>query len=221
MLPNSVCNPSIRGAGFGPMINSHLTSCFVDVILIPLPTWLLLVFGLPLLLATSPPASVQPHPTKLFRRVLHWIYRLLVLAALLMQILEIVRLGLSDSGIGLLPFGLAGLICAMGLIWSRATMRRKASTVGGILLAYWALLVVFQSVKVDSLVYLEKQAKAQGSKGPSKYPDSDKSLDNYVVLALFAIFFAYELLNLLFLERGAQGHPANVETPSLGSVVKH
>jgi hypothetical protein len=42
--------------------------------------------------------------------------------------------------------------------------------------------MAFEAVKVSVLIYDQKQAVASGSLGPSQYPNSDKALDNYVIL---------------------------------------
>jgi hypothetical protein len=42
-------------------------------------------------------------------------YALIILAALLMHVLEIVRVALADRGIGLLPFNLVGLLVVLAL----------------------------------------------------------------------------------------------------------
>lgn len=125
--------------------DSHLetfqTSCFNDVILLPLPTWLLLVVGLPLLFSTRAFSQTYYDATAtkrgLLSRIITIIYRLLVLALLLMDILEITRLVLSNSGIGLLPFNLAGVLIVMvilGVRWRKGGSTRVAR---GILIAYW------------------------------------------------------------------------------------
>ncbi|KAK4703879.1 hypothetical protein P7C70_g2336, partial [Phenoliferia sp. Uapishka_3] len=230
MLSAGICNSAIRIGGFGPMDGKHLTSCFNDVILLPLPTWLLLLFGLPILVISSrsnlvssvrpsaPPRTQLmvprsiPQPTtrssSRFSRIITWIYRLLVLAALLMSILEITRLALSHSGIGLLPFTLAGILLAMVMLGMRARGQRKPKVVGGILMVFWGILVAFQAVKVDTLIWVENMAKAAGSKGPSMYPNSDKSLDNYVILGLYAVLFFYELVHLVLPHRQTHISPA-------------
>ncbi|ORY88842.1 hypothetical protein BCR35DRAFT_350754 [Leucosporidium creatinivorum] len=193
-----LCNNNVRTGGFGPMANSHLTTCFVDVILLPLPTWLLLLFGLPFLVISSRHHIPSPRScARLPFRILASIYTVLVVALLAMQVLEIVRLALSDSGVGLTPFEVVGTLVVFALLWARAKGRMGEKKVGGVLVVYWALLLAFQAAKVDTLVVVEKAAKAMGDKGPSKYPNSDKSLDNYVILGLYAVFFIYEGIRLL------------------------
>lgn len=54
-----------------------------------------------------------------------------------MEILEIVRLALSNSGIGLLPFTLVGLLSAMVLLLARARRYADPSAIGYVLLPYW------------------------------------------------------------------------------------
>ncbi|KAL8293787.1 hypothetical protein RQP46_000488 [Phenoliferia psychrophenolica] len=212
MLSNGVCNPAIRVGGFGPMIqggtHQYLTSCFNDVVLLPLPTWLLILIGVPILAMSARSNRGMVVRASLVSRIFTWVYHLLILAALLMSILEIVRLALSDSGIGLLPFTLAGILIAMGMLVLRRKGTRKPRVVGGILAAYWGLLIAFQSVKVDTLVWVENMAKAAGSKGPAMYPNSDKSLDNYVILGLYVVLFLYEVVHLVTPQRQSRA-PVN------------
>ncbi|SGZ29740.1 BQ5605_C050g12493 [Microbotryum silenes-dioicae] len=124
-----------------------------------------------------------------------------------MDILEIVRLSLSKSGIGLLPFCLAGTLVALVMLAARYKGHKNRKGVATILVVYWILLTKkirrmtetlipilhhFELYQVSALISVEKSAKARGDKGPSKYPISDKSLDNYVILGLYAVFTFYE-----------------------------
>jgi len=135
-----------------------------------------------------------------------------------MNVLEITRLALSHSGIGLLPFSLAGIILAMVLLAVR-TRGGSSPATGGALLLFWALLTTFEAVKVNTLVWVQKTNEAHGSKGAAKYLDSDKALDNYVILGLYAIFFLYELVHLVALRSEANLQKADPDMRGDGEVL--
>ncbi|SCZ94033.1 BZ3500_MvSof-1268-A1-R1_Chr6-1g08377 [Microbotryum saponariae] len=117
-------------------------------------------------------------------RIVQGLYGVLVFALLLMGVLEIVRLALSKSGIGLLPFSLAGTLVALGMLAARYKAHKNLKGVAAILVVYWILLTGLQAAKVSALISIEKSTKARGNKGPSKYPNSDKSLDKLITLYL-------------------------------------
>lgn len=155
-----LCDYSVRTGGFGPMQGNKLvrcyssrsfaasayllrapqTTCFLDTILLPLPTWLFLAFGLPLLLFSSRPLSPPATSHSRALRAVTWLYYILTVALLAMDVLEIARLALPRAGgIGLLPFGLVGVLGALGAMRARARGWRKERVVGGVLVVYWAL----------------------------------------------------------------------------------
>lgn len=91
------------------------TTCFVDVVLIPLPVWIALLV-LPVLVFapkrerktaysnyTGDARDAAPRRSWL-RKTAIAIYYILIICNILMQTLEIVRLSLIHYGIGLLPF---------------------------------------------------------------------------------------------------------------------
>ncbi|MCJ1244876.1 hypothetical protein MMC30_002077 [Trapelia coarctata] len=113
-----------------------LTSCFLDVILVPLCSWLYLILVLTLLFTHRPTTShshgraykedaaldgtvpYNPAPPRKRSKVqlaLTILYTLLLIAQLLMCILEITRLALANLGIGLLPFTLVAILVAGSL----------------------------------------------------------------------------------------------------------
>lgn len=147
MLPTGLCNAAVRGGSFGPMLISssgqrYLSSCFIDIVLIPIPNYFLLFVALPLILVHSDKTTSVVRSDSRWNKTGKWIYYLLTLALLLMNILEIVRLALSQSGVGLLPFFLAGVL---GLIFLAALRRRQTAQgrnttrITLALLAYWPL----------------------------------------------------------------------------------
>ncbi|KDE03149.1 hypothetical protein MVLG_06344 [Microbotryum lychnidis-dioicae p1A1 Lamole] len=78
------------------------------------------------------------------------------------------------------------------MLAARYKGHKNRKGVATILVVYWILLTGLQAAKVSALISVEKSAKARGDKGPSKYPNSDKSLDNYLILGLYAVFTFYE-----------------------------
>ncbi|SCV67905.1 BQ2448_5516 [Microbotryum intermedium] len=102
-----------------------------------------------------------------------------------------------SAGIGLLPFSLAGTLIVLGMLTVRFKRYKNREGVAAILFVYWILLTGLQAAKISALISVQKTAKARDDKGPSKYPNSDKSLDNYVILGLYAVFTAYEVVQLL------------------------
>lgn len=141
-------------------------------------------------------STLDPHPK---RTKLHlWIivlYTLIILAALLMNIIELVRLALADRGIGLLPFTLVGLLLALALSFGvRGSMLRFSAHV--MLIAYWVLMVVVSAIKTGTLVKLEGTEDRKGT----KYPSLDQITDIAVLLVLYVILFLLELVQFRWLQ---------------------
>jgi len=138
----------------GPLSHLYpniLTSCFLDVILVPLCSWLYLLLLLILFLTRRSTTShshgraykedvaldgtepYNPAPARKRSKAqlgLTILYTLLLIAQLLMCILEITRLALANLGIGLLPFTLVALLIAgsLHLVSSIKTSRRGTSS---------------------------------------------------------------------------------------------
>ncbi|PVH75357.1 hypothetical protein DL98DRAFT_562426 [Cadophora sp. DSE1049] len=192
---------SNRREGFGPSssISSPIpTSCFVDVILIPLPIWLAIAL-LPILFALSLHHRKQNYnPSTAYLRAVprrNWaftltsaVYYILIVANGLMMTLEIVRLELIHFGIGLLPFVYAGLIVALFLYWSEGVKGRIRGW-QAVNAVVWIGGVVMSAVKV---VGLSKEG-IDSRKG-SKYPLSDQVIDVAVMAGVYAVVAILEVV---------------------------
>ncbi|KAG4413006.1 hypothetical protein IFR04_013865 [Cadophora malorum] len=192
---------SNRREGFGPAssISSPIpTSCFVDIILIPLPIWLAIAL-LPLLFALSLHHRKQNYnPSTAYLRAVprrNWaftltsaVYYVLIVANGLMLTLEIVRLELIHFGIGLLPFVYAGLIIAMFLYWSEGVKGRIRGW-QAVNAVVWIGGIVMSAVKV---VGLSKEG-IDSRKG-SKYPLSDQVIDVAVMAGVYAVVAILEVV---------------------------
>jgi multisubunit Na+/H+ antiporter MnhB subunit len=96
------------------------STCTLDTVLIPLPSFLLIAVLLTTLLFYL--ARGRKNAAKQ-RQGIHWqtprwmsvVYILLVIAALALNILQIVRLVLDQQGVGLLPVTLVGIILALAI----------------------------------------------------------------------------------------------------------
>ncbi|KAE8219402.1 hypothetical protein CF319_g6895 [Tilletia indica] len=195
-------------------------TCFNDVILEPIATWSLLVVILPLLMAlvwipgrkkygksslvglvrlrygerTSSAKGVTPRRFGKLRAAGNIIYTLLVVAALLMNVLQIVRLALANRGIGLLPFNLAGILIALFLMLAPSSPSRKARSATSLaLFLFWSLLIAFTSVALAHLTSLKGIEDRLGT----EYLLSDEALDVGVQVGLYAVFWLVEAARLI------------------------
>ncbi|WPH03953.1 Hypothetical protein R9X50_00683600 [Acrodontium crateriforme] len=183
-----------RPEGFGPhsTLSSPIpTTCFVDVILIPLPVWLAIV-AVPILLFIPTPSrksiySDSPTRSWLYKTALV-IYYILIVCNILMQTLEIVRLSLIHYGIGLLPFTYVGLILGATLHRTRG-LGNRIRFWKVVNLIVWIGLMVMSIVKV---VGLDKEG-IDGRKG-SKYMVSDQVIDVGVMAGVYAVIAVLELI---------------------------
>jgi hypothetical protein len=144
------------------------STCLQDVVLVPFPTWLLLLF-LPLLWfeSTQFMSALDPRPRR--TKAYLWLtsfYVLAIFAALLMSVLEIVRLARADRGIGLLPFDLVGLLAALALSFVVRGSSMKFS-VHVVLMVYWTLTIVMLAVKTGTLVKLKGREDRKGTAYPT------------------------------------------------------
>ena len=126
------------------------------------------------------------------------IYYLLCLAAVVMTVLEMVRLSVAHLGIGLLPFTPVGIL--MATVAHALSMRKeRLTTVWLVNAAYWICLAAVDSVKIVEEVR-EVRAKGDSARGlgglvgRTKYPLGDETTDVgtmigvYVVLAVLEVF---------------------------------
>ncbi|KAH8816126.1 hypothetical protein F5884DRAFT_818249 [Xylogone sp. PMI_703] len=192
---------SNRPEGFGPSSKlSHPlpTSCFVDTILIPLPTWLSLVFALYLLIATF--LRLRKHGTSTagittshlcqgsyFIAGATTTYYILITSNALMITLEVIRLSVIHIGITLLPFAYAGLILVILLHWSNGLFGR----IKGWVKVNFVVLFGGMAVNVVKAVGLVREG-IHGRK-ESKYPVSDQVIDVAIMAGLYAFIALLEV----------------------------
>ncbi|UZJ51148.1 hypothetical protein CBS101457_000468 [Exobasidium rhododendri] len=110
------------------------------------------------------------------------LYSLLVLAALLMNILEIVRLYLADRGAGLLPFSLASLVIILILMHVPLPTQLRPAT-GSVILVFWFFSVIFTAVQLSTLSSLMDVEPRFGT----EYLNSDQIVDVSVFEALVSV----------------------------------
>lgn len=174
---------------------SHiLTSCFIDTILIPICTWLYLLFLVMMFMFPaifksrarrrfSPGDDISKLPKRHGRvhRAFKVLYGLLILAQALMCTLEIVRLSLALLGIGLLPFTYVGLLIAFAL-------RMSQKFRGPIQKWRWANLFLWISLAVANVVKLSGELKEGiNSRKGSKYPMIDQITDIGVMIGVYLV----------------------------------
>lgn len=187
---------SNRPESFGPHSKLHPnlpTTCFLDVIVVPLPTWLLLL-ATPLLiwLGLRDNKMVRSKgggaPTKSrVAKVLSVIYYILIVAILAMESLEIARLAVAHLGIGLLPFVYVGVLIAGGLhAFSKTRFAMGASAV------FWVALAAAKVIKLSSLVKEEGQSERVGV--TSNYPLGDQVTDIGTMVGVELVLAVLEIV---------------------------
>ncbi|MCJ1402378.1 hypothetical protein MMC11_005598 [Xylographa trunciseda] len=208
----------------GPLSHLYpniLTSCFLDTVLVPLCTWLYLLAVLISFLLASRRRNIPRASHNLKERpsadspelyasngetygarkrsksqtVLLILYTLLIMAAILMTVLEIVRLALADLGIGLLPFTFVGIIVA-GVLHLTSALSRGESLLGGrrgwvrwANVGLWTALVVVEAVKIAGEV-----KEGVGSRVGTKYPMADEVTDVGVMVGVYVALGVLELV---------------------------
>lgn len=193
LIPEVVEKSADHGQDTQSSFSSIPTSCFVDVILVPLPVWIALVALAALLLVPSrlitglfaaEPARRQ-RPAALYR-IVAGIYYVLIICNVLMHTLEIVRLSLIHFGIGLLPFAYVGLLAGAGLHWSKGAGGRVPAW----LLVNMVVWLGGMAMAIVKVVGLDGEPDLR--KG-SKYPMSDQILDVAVIAGVYGVLAALEL----------------------------
>ncbi|KAJ4473145.1 hypothetical protein J3R30DRAFT_3378163 [Lentinula aciculospora] len=173
------------------------STCALDTILVPLPSFLLVVAFLLLLSRLSKHlenVNRLPYP-----HWLHNVYFVLVLAAFAMTILEMARLSAQDLGVGLLPMSTTALFIVMVALWIE---RGRIWALSIILCSYWLFLAAMETVKVVRLNVLDETIPNKASS--PEYPASDQLLDNAVMVALYWLFFVFELYTITTIIRKRQ-----------------
>ncbi|RDW85411.1 hypothetical protein BP5796_03736 [Coleophoma crateriformis] len=223
-----------RPEGFSPMSDFSVlpTSCFIDTILLPLPTWLAILF-IPVLLTLSymitrsssrhfNPSTIHLRPSTRTRRscglkITEAVYYILILANLLMAILEIVRLAILEFGIGLLPFILVGLLLGAALHLVNPVVRLgNWEFINAIVWLGGIIMSIIQCVELSQL-----PGGALGRKG-SKYPVSDQIIDVGVMAGVYALLLILEAVigswrRKLYAEEVARVNAKGIVVESIGS----
>ena len=183
-----------------------VTSCFIDVILIPLCTWLyLLAFITALILkarrrkhlpqderfiATSRKSETLPSPAsnslgvkprKKLRVVLFVVYCVLLFAQGCMCTLELVRLGAASLGIGLLPFTYVTLIVALALHWKDG-VNGNVTKWRWLNVGVWLALLAMAAVKIA-----EEVKEGVHTRERTRYPMVDQVTDVAVMMGVYAV----------------------------------
>ncbi|KAI9698109.1 MAG: hypothetical protein M1820_007617 [Bogoriella megaspora] len=211
---SNLCKNRPEGSSVASSIHPGLpTTCFLDVIITPLATWLFMALLLGLLpiylisrrktapLLRQPPKDLDtdsmPAPRaqpaskkqKIAKRVFNFAYYALIVCLIGMVALEIARLSVAELGVGLLPFTLVGILLALGmrLCW-KARVARFANA------AYWIMLVIVMSIKLAAEVKEGNSSfvrlKDDGVQG--KYPTSDEVIDVATMIGVEVVLAALE-----------------------------
>jgi hypothetical protein len=133
-----------------------------------------------------------PRRRSIPRAILVAVYYILLIANILMQTLEIVRLELISFGIGLLPFSYVALLLAL-LLHVTDGLRGRIYT------NYWIAantgvltgLMAVSVVKTVSLVLMEGNGI---SRAGSKYPMTDQVIDVAVMAGVFLVLAVLEVI---------------------------
>ncbi|MCJ1379787.1 hypothetical protein MMC17_002890 [Xylographa soralifera] len=220
----TLCSNRPEGFGPRSHLYSNiLTSCFLDTVLVPLCTWLYLLAVLIFLLLSSRrrntrsishnvkerpstdgpelftnngrPLSYNNHKRSKAQTILLILYTLLIIAAILMTVLEIVRLALANLGIGLLPFTFVGIIVA-GMLHLTSALSRKESLLGRrrgwtrwVNLSLWTALVIVEAVKIT-----EEVKEGVGTRVGTKYPMADEVTDVGVMIGVYVALGVLEVV---------------------------
>ncbi|KAI9736570.1 MAG: ubiquitin-specific protease doa4 [Claussenomyces sp. TS43310] len=178
-------------------------SCFVDVVLIPLPVWIYIILVATLAVLSIHQRQKKYNPSTLHLRMVHRssilyrillaVYYLLLIANILMTTLEIVRLSLIHFGVGLLPFSYVALLLGLflhltdggvGQLRLKRTYWIAANEVA------WLGLMIMSVIKTVSLVYMENNGTRR--KG-TKYLVSDQVIDVAVMSGVYLVIGLLEL----------------------------
>lgn len=175
-----------------------LTSCFNDVILVPLAVWLylfLLLLSTLLSLRRSSHRNGNGMTTSVktrsrWQNVHRGFYTLLIILSILMVTLEIVRLALAKLGVGLLPFVYVGLGTALVMRWT-AGFRGRLAHWRWCAVVLWLALIAADSVK---LAEEARESHAGNKRKGTKYPMSDELIDVGVMVGLYLVLAVVEVV---------------------------
>ncbi|KAF5386540.1 hypothetical protein D9757_005888 [Collybiopsis confluens] len=163
------------------------STCALDTTIVPLPSFFLAAL-FPLFFLRS--RKLLATPSRLpYPFWIHAVYLLLVLAAFAMTVLELARLSAQQLGVGLLPANTIMLFLVLVVLWMERRGRTQA--MASLFCAYWLFFAAVETVKVVRLHVLDETIPNKSSS--PNYPASDQLLDNIVMVALYWIFFLFEL----------------------------
>lgn len=179
------------------------TTCFLEVIVVPLATWIYLVLGvvaLPILFsrrrhgsvgskhgesAISPAGRTRP---SLIRRILSILYYFFIVALIAMVSLQIARLATAMLGVGLLPFTYAGVLLALAthILFDSKLAR-------GLNMLYWIMLLTTMALLVAALAD-EGSDSRNGIYPIDQYKVSDEIIDVAVMIGVAAVLCLLEIV---------------------------
>ncbi|KAK3939083.1 hypothetical protein QBC46DRAFT_154069 [Diplogelasinospora grovesii] len=192
-----LCMNRPEGLSSTSSISSGLpTQCYFDTVLVPLPTWILLValvvchFIFPASLAGRSRATTK----RWVRIVLLTLYYFFIGVIILMESVEVSRLVQIDIGVGLIPFVYAGCLVA-GVMQATEGVRGRIRGWQVANLLFWVLSLCITAVKVTAVNKF-------GSDGPlarndTAYPIIHQANDLNILIAFYALLTGLEVV-LLF-----------------------
>jgi hypothetical protein len=177
---------------------AHLTSAFEDVILVPLASWIFLLFFLPVLaLTTRRHRRVTllhvKEPSKHFLCWHDYVKLFFAAAVIAMACLEIARLAKLGYGIGLLPFTPVCVALAITINVCRHKTFIRGKPLLLVIVLYYLFLLAFESVKLNTQIRLEMPYPRKGS----QYPASDQVIDMATLVACLGVLIVLTLLDLI------------------------
>ncbi|CAO1630108.1 unnamed protein product [Sympodiomycopsis kandeliae] len=193
-------------------VYDYPTTCFNDVVLVPLASWLfyvaLAVVAIVVVLNRSKSRRQTAADSKLRRyrytgskyaalkTIGSIIYTLLIIAAILMNILEEVRLSIfkpNSRGVGLLPFIYPSILLVLILSHIPLKSHFTQLAIRCAILLFWVLSLIFTAVKLRGLVLVGQVEPRDGT----EYLSSDQQLDVGVIVGLYGIFVIVESIALV------------------------
>jgi hypothetical protein len=200
----------MENQGSSSPITSLPTQCYFDTILIPLPTWILVLLAFIIFPIFIRRDFVKQFPgwqvkKRWWRIALHTVYYFCIAVVMLMESVEIARLVQIEYGIGLLPFVYAGCVIAAVLqASSRGCERLQGWQIANLL--FWILSLAVTSVKLASLGRLSMTSEFRRDETVYSIPHQVNDLA--IEVAFFAI--------LAGLEVGLMLQKSLTPTPSAG-----
>jgi len=189
------------------------STCLLDTVLIPLSPWILLATFPLYAWWTRAWWRIPPPPIRdRLAKIIHILYLVLLVCALGMAILEVARLIANGEGIGLLAFTFPGFILSF------LTVLRRGVTYAP-LFHVWTVWIAMEAVKVNRMILLNQLDPATDS----KYPSSDKLIDNSVDLGLLVLFLLFDIYEFFVTRRTRPNadlikHTENIELSGAADV---